>query len=68
MRDGDSEDQQLAFERVRLNMPNRHSSRLVNSQMDIQNLWFQGEVYARVLTMGAIGLKTVLIARRLRSL
>lgn len=40
VRDGDSEDQQLAFEHVTLNMPNRYPNRLVNSQMDIQNLWF----------------------------
>lgn len=33
---GDGEDQQLAFKHVNFEMPNRHPSGVVNSQLDIQ--------------------------------
>lgn len=41
---------QLLFGHVKFNMPDRHPSRFVNSQMDTQSLWFREEVWAGALT------------------
>lgn len=58
------EDQQLAFGHVKFRMPHRHPSRAIYSQLDIQSLWFQGEVWDGVLTMGVVNIKTAFTAQR----
>lgn len=65
---GGGEEQQLAFGHVKFKIPDRHLSRLVNSQMDIQSLWFQGEIWAGVLTRGAVSLEAILTAKGLNEI
>ena len=65
---GGDEDQQIAFGHVKFKIPDRHPSRLVNSQMDIHSVCFQGEIWAGVLTLGVVSLETILTARRLNEI
>lgn len=56
---GGGENQQLAFGCIKFKMPNRHPAWAVTSHLDIRSLWFWGEVWPGVLTMGVVNIKTV---------